>query len=115
MVKVLVVYDEPALREVLLLMLKQGGFLAEAVGNGSLALAELRRKSYDVIVLDLDMPVMGGMAFLKARALDAALFKIPVVVFSAREPVVIPGVFDWVEKPCLADELTAAIARAILR
>jgi len=115
MVKVLVVDDEPALREVLLLMLRQNGFRAEAAENGSLALAELRRKSYDVIVLDMDMPVMGGMAFLKARALDAALLKIPVVIFSASEPIVIPGVFDWVEKPCLAGDLTAAIARAILR
>ena len=115
MVNVLLVEDDTIILEVTKKILRDEGFFVEAVENGKLALEELRKNPYDVIVLDLNMPVMNGLAFLKERENDVELSKIPVVVVSGQSPFVIPGVFDWIEKPFEAKALSATIARAILR
>lgn len=62
--KVLIVEDERPMARALELKLTHGGYDAKAVFNGEEALAELDRQKYDLILLDLVMPVMDGFAFL---------------------------------------------------
>jgi CheY-like chemotaxis protein len=59
--QVLVVEDDPTTRDVALLMLDRLGYQADAVGDGLEALAAARAQPYDVILMDLQLPEMGGM------------------------------------------------------
>jgi DNA-binding response OmpR family regulator len=78
--RVLVVEDERPMAHALELKLNHSGYEAMAVFNGQEALDELNRQTYDLIILDLVMPVMDGFALL--RELQTRGKKIPVIVAS---------------------------------
>jgi CheY-like chemotaxis protein len=82
---VLVVEDDPELREMMVQMLVLEGFVAEAACDGVEALDKLRSAGIrpHVILLDMMMPRMDGWEFCRQQALDPALEHIPVVVLTA--------------------------------
>jgi CheY-like chemotaxis protein len=97
---VLVVDDDPDIRELLFTALEDEGFEVVPAGNGHEALAIIETFRPDVIVLDLMMPVMDGWQFaaeLRSRDED-----IPIVLLSAAEII---------EKPFDLSELLPKIAR----
>lgn len=63
--KVLVVDDEPGMRETLVDILKQSGHGADSAADGDEALARLNEQSYDVVVMDVRMPGRDGVAVLR--------------------------------------------------
>ena len=75
----------------------------------------LRGAHFDLIVLDIDMPVMNGREFLVARARDPKLAAIPVVVYSADpQPAAVPaGVSAWIWKGTEVSDLLHAISAAV--
>jgi CheY-like chemotaxis protein len=80
---VLVVDDEPLIRDGLGEFLRDAGYEVANAENGSVALAVLETRPVDVILLDFMMPIMDGFAF-RARLLEhPGLAHIPVVVLSA--------------------------------
>jgi CheY-like chemotaxis protein len=80
---VLIVEDQPDLRETLADLLELHGYRGDTAGNGREALAHLRASSPpQVILLDLRMPVMDGWAFRHEQQQSPALAVIPVVVVS---------------------------------
>ena len=81
--QVLVVDDEPVIRDVLGEALRSAGYNVTTASNGRAALAVLDGVTPDVIVLDLMMPVMDGFAFRARQLLSARLAGIPVIVLSA--------------------------------
>jgi len=86
--KVLVVDDDPDMRDMLCDRLASAGYEVEQAGDGAQALACLKRgRRPSLILLDLAMPVMNGWEFLAERDRDPALRKIPVVVISAQQDV----------------------------
>jgi two-component system chemotaxis response regulator CheY len=114
---VLVVDDHPELRKVLRQVLERSGYHVELAENGAAGLERVRRGSIDLIVLDIDMPIMNGRAFLALRARDTALARIPVVVYSAdpQPPAVPAGVSAWVWKGTEVSELLQALSTHRLR
>jgi CheY-like chemotaxis protein len=82
---VLVVEDEPTMREMLRRMLEQAGWEVLECPNGAAALETLATQRPAVIVLDLMMPVMDGFQFLAELARHESWREIPVVVVSAKE------------------------------
>jgi CheY-like chemotaxis protein len=114
---VLIVDDHEPLRTVLSSVLERSGYHVELAENGATGLERVRRGSVDLIVLDIDMPVMNGKAFLAARAADAALSRIPVVVYSAdpRPSTVPQGVSAWIWKGTEVAELLQALSAHQLR
>ena len=79
--RVLVVDDDPDIRELLFSALEDEGFEVVPVANGAEALAVIRTFQPDVILLDLMMPVMDGWQF--ASELRAREQEIPLVLLSA--------------------------------
>jgi DNA-binding response OmpR family regulator len=77
---VLVVDDEKPLAHALELKLAHAGFDVELAHNGEEALARLEEKLFDLIILDLIMPLIDGFAVLKT--LKERGYKSPVFVFS---------------------------------
>jgi len=81
---ILVVEDDPAVREAVQDALELRGFRVFAASNGYEALAVLRGgERPSLVVLDLVMPVMSGNEFLEAKAIDPSIADLPVVVLSA--------------------------------
>jgi CheY-like chemotaxis protein len=80
---VLVIEDEPALRDVLLDFLEDEGYDVDGAEHGQDGLSKAEARLPDAIVLDLMMPVMDGWAFLRSRSRVTNLEPVPVVVLSA--------------------------------
>ncbi len=81
---VLVVDDDPDIREALRMALESEGFPVETAANGQEALDALRRGPPPrCVLLDLMMPVMDGYAFLEEQAKDRATARVPVAVVTA--------------------------------
>jgi len=81
---ILVVDDDPDVREGLCDLLVEEGFSVASAANGADALDQLRQPCLpDVVLLDLRMPKMDGYEFLKCRQADEKLRDVPVIVVSA--------------------------------
>lgn len=82
---VLVVEDDPDIRESLTDLLEEQGLTTLAAGDGAEALAKLTAATNlpCLILLDLMLPVMDGQSFREAQLLQPRLSEIPVVVLSA--------------------------------
>jgi len=82
--RILVVEDDPAIRQTVAEVLADEGFDVACAVNGADALAHLAAAAApDLILLDLSMPVMDGWAFRSAQRSDPRLARIPTVVVSA--------------------------------
>ena len=96
---VLLVDDEPALRDVLSMELKNAGFEAQEAQDGIDALVKLRDSRPHVIISDLQMPRMSGVEFI--TVVRRRFPHIPVIVFSGSIPHEFPSEFrpdGWFEK-----------------
>ena len=83
--RVLVVDDDPDIRELVGLYVKGGGYAVALAGGGAEALEVVReRGAPDLAVLDVTMPDMDGFAVLKALRAEPGLENLPVVFLSAR-------------------------------
>ncbi len=118
MTTILVVDDEPGVRDLLQDALVGAGYQVQTATNGADGLDQLRRRSADLCVVDINMPTMNGFEFLeKLRVHDT---KTPVLMLTARdssddvERGLRFGADDYVRKPFSVEELLLRVA-AILR
>ncbi len=111
---ILVVDDDPDIRDSLREVLEDEGYEVACVGNGREALDHLKAANPRpcVILLDLMMPVMDGWQFRREQKLDADIAGIPLVVITAtgKRPVLIDAA-ELVMKPLDLTQLFEAIAR----
>ena len=108
---VLVVDDEPDLRELVALTLEDAGYDVDVARDGREALEHIAQRRPDVILLDMMMPVMDGRAVCEALRTNGGLP--PVVVMTAADHVAQcardVGAVGRLAKPFEIDELVAAI------
>ena len=114
--RILVVEDDPDLREALAEILRDEGYSVDGASHGAEALAFLRHGaggSTCLILLDLTMPVMNGWQFRDVQRRDPDLSRIPVVVLSAAERLADQleplGVQAFIRKPIELSRLLDAI------
>jgi CheY-like chemotaxis protein len=111
---VLVVDDDAAIARLVRLALRAAGFDAITAVNGAEALERLEDRAADLIVLDLEMPVMGGREFY--RRLRATGARVPVVILSAygaERARTELGAEAAVQKPFEPSELVEVIGRLL--
>jgi signal transduction histidine kinase/CheY-like chemotaxis protein len=114
--KVLLVEDDPDMREAVEFFLAEEGYGVESAANGREALERLRAgRRPAVILLDLIMPVLDGAGFRAEQARDPDLARIPVVLLTAaRDPVdrtAALGVEGYLAKPVEPARLRATVRR----
>lgn len=116
--RILLVEDDPALAQALQRALERHGQQVDWIEDGAQALAWLGSEHFDLVVLDLGLPGLDGMALLsqaRARGLD-----MPVLVITARDAVpdrvagLNSGADDYLVKPFELDEFLARV-RALYR
>ena len=121
-IRVLLADDNPTNRKVLELMLSAAGAQPTSVENGREAVEAWRTATFDVVLMDLRMPVMDGLEAIRSiRAEEAAAGRpaTPVVVLSANtapqdlDASATAGADGHIGKPVRADELFAAIDQAL--
>jgi len=110
-VSVLVVDDDPDTRELLEEALVRAGYSVAIASNGREALAVLRSIRPEMILLDIQMPLMDGAEFRQAQRRDRDLIKIPTVVMtgSKDEPLLDIGVVETLTKPFRVKDLLAIV------
>jgi len=118
-VSVLVVDDEPALRKVIRASLVASGFTVEEVGNGREAVGLVQERPFDLVLLDINMPGIGGVETCeKIRALAPKIGIVMVTVRDEEEDKVRAleaGADDYVTKPFRFRELVARMGAVFRR
>jgi len=114
---VLVVDDEENMRHMLSAFLSQNEYRAQAVRNGAEALEQLRSDQFDIVLCDIRMPEMDGMAFL-SRMAQENLGGPTVIMMSAYGTLddaieaMKMGAYDYISKPFKPDEVLLALKKA---
>lgn len=116
--RILCVEDDPQMRTFLLAQLKARGFQAQAVSDGAQAIDMAAIFQPQLVLLDLSLPTLDGLAFLRRlREWSGA----PVIVLSARDEELVKikaldeGADDYLTKPFSLNELLARVRRALQR
>jgi two-component system, OmpR family, response regulator MtrA len=116
--RVLVVDDDPALAEMLTIVLRGEGFDTAVVGEGTKALPALRELKPDLVLLDLMLPGMNGIDVCKAIRAESG---VPIVMLTAKTDTVDvvlgleSGADDYVVKPFKPKELVARLRTRLRR
>ena len=119
-VRLLVAEDAEANQKLLKLLLKKGGYRCDVVANGQEALAALDRQSYDLILMDCQMPVLDGYEAtrrIRQREQEGKAKRTVIIAITAaamkgdRELCLEAGMDDYLTKPIARDSLFALLAR----
>jgi two-component system response regulator AtoC len=114
--RVLVIDDEENLRHYLQLILGEAGYQVAIAQDGKEALEKMQRHAWDIILCDIKMPKMDGMALLKAaksKGLEGTIIMMSAygTVDTAVDAMKI-GAYDYVSKPFNADEIILTLKKA---
>jgi CheY-like chemotaxis protein/HPt (histidine-containing phosphotransfer) domain-containing protein len=104
--RILIVEDNPINLTMALAMLKRLGCRADAAGNGAEALEALSRAEYDLVIMDLQMPVMDGLQTAREwRRRESGGRRVPILALTAdavegaRDACLAAGMDEYVTKP----------------
>jgi len=117
--RVLVVDDQEDIREMARLVLTGAGYEVVTVASGREALTLVRAASFDLMLLDINMPELDGWATLRLLRADEAHDALPVAMFSVKSEVrdkvagLKDGAIDYITKPFGVDELASRVSRIL--
>jgi phosphate regulon transcriptional regulator PhoB len=118
--KILIIEDETDLIKLLKYNLEKEGFKVSYATDGSVALAEVRRETPDIVILDLMLPGLNGLEVCRQLRKSDRFSRLPILVLSARSEEADRvvgleiGADDYVTKPFSMREVVARV-RALLR
>ncbi len=117
--RILIVDDEPAIRQTLGAVLEDEGYVVHTLGKGEQCLDELRRHAYDLVLLDIWLPGVDGLGVLEQIQELPIADRPPVVMISGHGNIETAvratklGAFDFLEKPLTIEKVTIAAKNAI--
>ncbi len=115
--KILVVDDEPSMREFLVILLHKNGYGAHAAASGAEALTLLRQRHFDLIVSDIRMPDLSGLDLLEnVKQQDLSIPVVLITAYASPEDAVLAmknGAYDYITKPFKVDDILSVIKAAL--
>ncbi len=116
---ILVVDDEPGIRDLLAWELRGQGHYVVTAADGAEALEEIRRAEFDLIISDVRMPRVGGLEVLRFTKETAPETEVVIATGYAEIEYAIEcvrqGAFDFIQKPFHTDDLLSTVSRALER
>lgn len=119
-VRILVAEDNPVNQKFLSLMLARMGYPAQFCDNGQLALEALVQAQFDLVLMDIHMPVMDGLSATRAiRALPGPQSQIPIIALTAdvlqdaKDQAQAAGVTAFIAKPIKPEDLASVMASVL--
>jgi DNA-binding NtrC family response regulator len=113
---VLVVDDEPGLRQSLRLLLADAGYDVAAEGNGARALERALAEPFDLVLCDVRMPDMDGLAFLRGyKSRGGSALVVMMSAYGGEEAALAAmkeGAYDYIPKPFRPDEVVLTLRKA---
>jgi len=117
MAKMLVVDDDQGMREFLEIMMTREGYRVVTAGDAGKALTRCRKESFDLIITDLKMPKMDGIAFLREiKQLSPETMVILITAYASGETAVNAmkeGAYDYIEKDFAIEDLKKIVRNAL--
>jgi two-component system response regulator AtoC len=115
-VKLLIVDDEPGLRQSLRLLLSEEGFEVADEADGERGLARALAESFDAVLCDVRMPALDGLEFLRRyRAAGGPALVIMMSAYGSEDAAIAAmkeGAYDYIPKPFRADEVILVLRKA---
>ncbi len=117
MKRALAVDDSATMRNLVKIALEAEGFTVDTAGNGQEALELAKKNSYDIVISDINMPVMDGLQFLKEfREINK---RTPVLMLTTetearkKEEAKRLGATGWIVKPFKPEDLVKVVKRVV--
>jgi signal transduction histidine kinase/CheY-like chemotaxis protein/HPt (histidine-containing phosphotransfer) domain-containing protein len=116
---VLLVEDNELNQEVSTALLNHAGLIVDLAVDGAVAVKMVRQRDYDVVLMDMQMPVMDGLTATREIRKDPRFKKLPIIAMTAnamssdRELCIEAGMNDYVAKPIDPEALIAALVKWI--
>lgn len=117
--KVLIVDDSVSMRQMVGFTLRQGGYDVIEAEHGQAALDQLKSATVDLIITDLNMPVMDGIALIQNVRQQPAMKTKPILMLtteglaSKKEQGKAAGATGWIVKPFDPEKLLQTVARVL--
>nr|WP_315465681.1 ATP-binding protein [uncultured Rhodoferax sp.] len=118
--RVLVAEDHPVNRKFVGILLEKMGCKATFCENGQLAVEAAEREMFDLVLMDVHMPIMDGLTATRTiRAMAGPIAQVPIIVLTAdvmndaKEQALAAGVNDFVTKPVQVGQLQAAMQKCL--
>ncbi len=115
--RILVVDDEPSMRQMLAIVLKREGYEVSLAENGRMAVAALERGPFDLLISDIKMPDMSGVEVLRAaKQIDPDILGIMITAFASTETAIEAmrlGACDYLSKPFDIDLLKMKVREKV--
>ncbi|MFZ6816941.1 response regulator [Undibacterium sp. Ji22W] len=117
--KVLLVEDNALNQEVAYELLQDAGFIVDVAENGQIAINKINTNSYDIVLMDMQMPVMDGVTTTRMIRKDSRFKELPIVAMTAnamqgdRDFCIAAGMNDHVPKPIEPEDLWLSLLKWI--
>jgi len=118
--KVLVVDDSPTMRQFIIFALQRlPGLQIDEAGDGVAALKQLSSEKYDLLLTDINMPMMDGLKLVGLIRNDAMYARLPIIVISTegsevtRERAISTGANEYITKPLQTARLIEVVRRLL--
>lgn len=119
MTRILAVDDSPSMRDMVRIALTGAGFDVTQAADGQQALDLARKSAFDLVLSDVNMPVMDGIALIRALRAEATYRHTPILMLTTESSLdrkkegKEAGATGWIVKPFNPDQLLNTIARVL--
>lgn len=117
--RILAVEDSPTVRQLIKLTLLDHDYEVSDAKNGAEALKQIEAQAFDLVITDVNMPVMGGMEFIRCYRAHPRGEGVPILVLttevsdSMKAEARAAGATGWISKPFQQNQLIEAVRKVI--